>query len=302
MPARAFPIVLVSGFDGPWTSLFVAPIIAHLSRDRTRRTVRYVPLAQLEALRMTGRIPPSAAVVVGWVATDRRAEERNEPQTATVCGVGGCYPTTVWRPVYLERVIARVRITLYEGPTARELATQELVERGGARRPGFTAIDSERAVVGALADRVPALFDQPRVHIDVVAIEVSAPGAQEGLRLLRAGRFLRAARSLSAFLETRPNLDRDDHAALQYDVGIAWQYAGRFRRAIAAFDRAIELDADEERYRAARAQAIADERAARIRAAQDAFARRNLAPGTFTSGTASPAPSTPATPSPGPAP
>ena len=298
LPVRAFPVVLVSGFEGPWTDLFVSRVVSHLSRDRTGREVRYVPLAQLEALRLTGRIPPPAVVVVGWVATDRRFVERNEPQTVTVCGVGGCYPQTVWRPTIVQRSIARVRITMFEGPTARAIATRELVEQSAERPSAFASFDSERTVVAALAERVPALFDQARVEVDVTAVEVDAPGAREGLRLLRAGRFLRAARSLAAFLGQRPNLERDDLAALHYDLGIAWQYAGRYRRALAALDRAIELAPDEDRYRIARSQAISDERSARIRAAQDAIARRNLTPGTFTPRRSAPRAAPPAAPAP----
>ncbi|MHA6288104.1 hypothetical protein [Maricaulis sp. CAU 1757] len=78
--------------------------------------------------------------------------------------------------------------------------------------------------------------------------------------------------------EPRPGLTEADRVSLQVEAGDAWRQAGNEEAALAAYERALELDADSLAARAARAQLHLD--AGEVSAlAIDANRLINLAPG-----------------------
>jgi hypothetical protein len=266
IPIRAFPrVVLVPGL-GPHDREIADALALHLMSSGLS-DVRVQASALLEDV---GIEAPGTAVVQLSIAlsTVGRTDWVNRPDT--VCGAFGCYQTTRTYPVYMPVTDARMTVVVRDGHTGRTL--QEAVIT--ARCSSASQTQMERSILHDLADRLGEAVDVRDEPVRVELLDLDDETVERAIALLRRGAWHEGREVLEGFIASGQvaALDREERARAYYDLGLARRFdpttmddpERHFALARAALDKALELDAREDRYAAALSALDAHREQARI--------------------------------------
>lgn len=279
MPVRAFPRIWIAAGHLPEESAVASALAEHLARDANVK-VRQVDVQDLEPARKAGRIPPATGVVLLDLRLheDTRTEWATRPET--VCGPYGCY-TDEQSYVYDVPVVrGTLKITVYDGPTARVLQTTS-IRASDEGRP-FPVLRDR--VATKLADHLGRLVDQRSEPVRIVLLYVKLAGVDEAIDAARHGDWHAARVRLERALSTAgaEALPSDQQARLWYDVGQARRFDAttmndperHFDEAEQALRRALSLHATD-LYRTSLADLRRHREQVRVVVAQREAAARN---------------------------
>ncbi len=279
VPLRTFPSVWIANGGDPSERRLAMELAAHLRS--TDRRVEIVGRDQLEPMRLAGRIPAASVVVLLELDLQRRTQTRSTTQPETVCGSTGC--TTRHRTDYYEvpTLRARVRLTVFDGPSARMLqrVAHETLEEG--RRPAQMV---QRALVD-LSQKILASVDQRVERIEVQLLSTEHPEVRAALADIELGEWRAGRVRLEQFVEseTWDSLEPQVQARVLYDLGMARRFdpvarrddpAAQFAAAEEALQRAVRLD-PRERYDSALRAVRAHQGQLRLVMAQQEAATHN---------------------------
>ncbi|HEX6246143.1 MAG TPA: hypothetical protein VFZ61_34705 [Polyangiales bacterium] len=198
VPVYVFPSVWVAGGDGQEEIYLLDRVASHLSRDR-RREVRRLELAELEPARQAGRISPLTCVVL--LKLNFRDESRDVTNTVPTqyCGMYGCGMVTYHSyQTQIPVLVGEATLTVFEGPTARELSREPFREQVDGERSD----DARYAVVERLADALTRGIDlsvgRQRFDLEESGIEQG----DEAVAALASGQFKQAEEALEQLART----------------------------------------------------------------------------------------------------
>lgn len=259
VPVRTFPRIWVAGGHLDFEVAAVRAIVEHLRTGGgapagARPDVQIVELDALEPLRRAGRIGPATVVMIVEVELREGSRPEWSSRPETVCGPAGCREAS--RMYDVPILDARLRLTVYEGPTARVLQRAAARSRQEGR-------DSDTMRADALRDlmtKVRALLDQRVENVDVALLHVDAPEVERAIESIEAGKW-REGRVMLERVARGPTfraLSREERARVLYDLSQARRFdpttiargARHFDAAESALRAAIRID-DRPRYREA---------------------------------------------------
>jgi hypothetical protein len=279
VPARAFPNVWVATGAHPVETELGDGIVAYL---RTRgRTVRRVLIDELEPARRAQRIPSPALVVLLETEFDEGTRTRWSSRPETVCGPSGCYSADRSYTYEVPEVAGQLRVTVYDGPSARVLDRLDV----RARDSGRDFDELRERVVARMRSDLLELFDE-RVEVqEVELLTVGVTPVDRALATIEGGDWRGGRRMLERAVRSGEvdRLPPDELAKVYYDLGqtrrfdpgAASEPERYFAAAERALRRAIALDADE-RYEAALRDLARQRRRESVRRAQREAAARNF--------------------------
>jgi hypothetical protein len=191
MPVRAYPHIWVA--SGPLEhERTVRRAIAEHLRHSSRAKVRTVRADDLEPMRRQRRIPRATAVVL----LDLKYEEKTRPEWTshpeTVCGPLGCYTSNHTHMYDVPVLEGRLKVTVYDGPTARVLQQKTLQARDEGRR--YAAM--RRRLARVFADRLRRLVDSRRERVAVELLQVEIPAVQQAIDAIERGQWRQGRRLL----------------------------------------------------------------------------------------------------------
>lgn len=216
VPVQVFPSVWVAGGENQEEIYLLDRIAAHLARD-PRREVRRVEPADLEPARQAGQISWLTAVV--RLKMGFRADERSQLAAMPMqyCGMFGCsmmsyqtYYTTV--PVLHGDAV----LSVYEGPTARELSHETFTETVDGERDAARYEITER-LADTLTRAVDLSLGRERFRVQ----ESGIPQADLGMRGLRSGLFREARQQLEQAKQLLGGKKRETQARVWHALGVA---------------------------------------------------------------------------------
>lgn len=217
VPVQVFPSVWVAGGENQEEIYLLDRIAAHLARD-PRREVRRVDGPELEPARQAGQISWLTAVVqlkVGF-----RADERSQLAAMPVqyCGMFGCSMMSYQTYSTLVAVLhGDATLTVYEGPTARELSRETFTEStDGDRDDGARYELTER-----LADVLTRAVDVSLVRERFRVQESGIAQADLGVRALARGQYGEARKQLEAAKQLLGGQKRERQARVWHALGVA---------------------------------------------------------------------------------
>ena len=302
VPVRAFPAVWVVGGELPEGDLG-GRLAKHLQQDG--REVKRVALKDLEPLHAAGAISPLTLVVLLEAGLASEVQEGYDTVPVQYCDFyWGCY--TQYQGVFVSQPVlaGEVKLTVYEGPTARVLQAESFYAAVAARDEART----RKQVVDDLGVQLERAVDllKTEVRVELEPVD-SLPLVTQALARIRAGDWAAGRELLEQQATQLGGRDRSEQARVWYDLGVArWRAAGPdgltqpvFEAAKRALGWAVARGGD--RYRPALEGLIrARERQAVLEAQRSAMTYNfGLRAGTATASTQPPAPSgaTPASPS-----
>jgi hypothetical protein len=215
VPARGFPIVWIATGAHPIEIELGQSIVGHLtSRDRA---VRLVSIDELEPARREGRIEAATLVVLLETEFDEGTRTRWSSRPETVCGPSGCYTADRSYTYEVPEVLGHLRLTVYDGPTARVL--ERLDVRGSDSGRDFDEL--RERVVARLRRDLLALFDERTEVQEVELLSVDVPAIDEGLEAIERGRWREGRRMLerARSSEAVERLPPEDRARVYFDIG-----------------------------------------------------------------------------------
>ena len=250
IPARAFPEILVAGAALPEGDL-MDPLVAHLAAEG-RHVVRKVDVKQLEPMREAGAIAPLTLTLViePSLYTDVRDDWDVVP--VQICDFyWGCFIDYQTLYVSSPALIGEVRVTVYEGPTARVLQTETFEVVSLAR-------DGKEARAKVFDQLVQQLlrgvdFVKSTQRIELVPVKKVAE-AERALSLIKAGKWEEGRKLLEQAAQRLGGKSRKVQARVWYNLGMArWHSTPSgelppavYESAARALKQAVALD---ERYR-----------------------------------------------------
>lgn len=234
VPARAYPELLIAGAVLPEGDL-MDRLVAHLQDDG--RTVKKVAVSELEPLREAGEISPLALTLL--IEPSVYSDVRQDWQLVPVqfCDFyWGCF--TDFQPLYTTTpaLVGAVRLTVYEGPTARVLQSEE-----------FEAVSFEPDTQGSRARLLDQLGTQLEHAVDVIKttqrVELAkidqVPAAARGIEAIQRGDWQGGRKLLEQASQQLGGKSRAVQARVWYDLGIArWFGAEGAELTQAAFEQA----------------------------------------------------------------
>lgn len=279
IPLRTFPVVwLAVGADAREQQLAEA-LAAHLRGPE--RQVDLVQRNDLEQRRLAGAIPAASVVVLLELQLRQGTITRPTTRPETICGSAGCF--TRHRTDYFDvpTLRVRVRLTVFEGPTARILQRHTESAQDEGRRPAQMV---ERALQD-LRERLFLLVDQRVQELEVGLLDADVPGVSDALLAIERGDWREGRVRLERVLETGDfaAADAETQARVLYDLGVARRFdpvsregdlARHFEAAEEALRRAVRLD-PRPRYDRALREAGADRARMQAVAAQRDAAQHN---------------------------
>ena len=249
MPLRAFPVVLVASGYEPESIALAQQLVRHLNAGE--QEARRVSQDDLEPMRLRGEIPAASVVVLLELSFQEHTGTRFSTRPETVCGPAGCYQRNRTEAYDVPTLDARVRLTVFDGPSAQVLQrlSFDVTEEGR----GYGRM-RERALAG-LSQRLVRLVE-PRVEdVRVKLLDVEVPAVRAALEAIRGGdwregrvRLERAVRS-----EAVRALEAPLRARVFYDLAQARRFdpvsrerdlERHFEAAEVPLRRAIRLDPD----------------------------------------------------------
>jgi hypothetical protein len=279
VPVRAFPELRVSGGVLPEGDL-VALLVAHLAADE-RYDVQRVAVEQLEPLREEGALSPLTLVLLVEPALYSDVRQDWDVVPVQVCDFyWGCFIDYQSVHVDTPALVAEVRLTVYEGPTARVLQT-ELFE---AVNFGSDTAAARGRLLGDLGKQLERAVDvlKSSQRVELVPVRDFAE-VERALALLKRGEWQAGRELLERAATQLGGRSRSVQARVWYNLGIARWHSSpdgelpqatfesaqralslavslepRFRRALSALERARSRQRvlDEQRSATARNRAL----------------------------------------------
>ena len=222
VPVRAFPSVWVVGGELPEGDLG-ARLAKHLEQEG--REVKRVPLAELEPLHAAGAISSLTLVVILEAGIASDVQEGYDTVPVQLCDFyWGCY--TQYQSVFVSQsvVAGEVKLTVYEGPTARVLQTDTFDAAVAARDEPKT----RKQVVDDLGLQLERAVDvlKADVRVELEPVE-SLPLVTQAIARIRAGDWSAGRALLEQQAKQLGGRDRSEQARVWYDLGIArWHAPG----------------------------------------------------------------------------
>jgi len=222
VPLRTFPRVFVSSGPSAEEITIAQDLVAHL-REGEAVEARRVAQEELEPMRLRGELPPTSVVVLIETSFDESSSARWTTRPETVCGPAGCYTRSRTTTYDVPHLRARVRLTVFDGPSARVL-----------QRLAFDVVEEGRSygqmrgrAVRDLRQRLERLVDRREEDVRVHLLEVAeVPEVTSAIGAIetgdwRAGRIAleRAVRS-----DRVRALSAERKARVFYDLGVARRF------------------------------------------------------------------------------
>ena len=240
VPVRAFPSILIAGESRAGVD-FAERLRAHLAKDGTR-DVRRIALAELEPLREAGSISPLTVVVTIEPSLSADARTSWDYVPVDYCTLLGCYSDFQPIAVSERQVTGELVLTVYEGPTARVLQTEQFrVQTASAK-----SREVQKRVAEQLAWELERAVDvlQTARTFALEAVD-EPPAAREGIAAIREGDWARGRALLEQAARALGGESRRVQARVWYDLEIArWLAPGAAGLTRAAYEdarRALEL-------------------------------------------------------------
>jgi hypothetical protein len=217
VPVHVFPSIWVAGGENQEEVYLLDRVASHLARD-ARREVRRVEDAELEPARAAGQISWLTAVVrlkVGF-----RADERSELAAMPMqyCGMFGCSMMTYQTYSTLVPVLhGDATLTVYEGPTARELSRETFTET----LDGDRSDEARREITERLADTLMRAVDVSLARERFRVQESGIAQADLGVRALARGQFREARQQLEEAKKLLGGKKREIQARVWHALGVA---------------------------------------------------------------------------------
>lgn len=217
VPARAFPELLVAGAPLPEGDL-AATLIAHLQAEKGRKVTR-VEVKELEPMRAAGSMSPLTLVLLvePTLYTDVREDWDLVP--VQICDFyWGCFID--YQSMYMRTpaLIGQVRLTVYEGPTARTLQTEIFETISFARNT-----KPERArVLADLGKQLERAVDvlAAKQRIELLPVDDIAEVSQ-ALAAIKKGDWQGGRKILETVARSLGGQSRGVQARVWYDLGMA---------------------------------------------------------------------------------
>lgn len=252
VPARAFPEILVAGAVLPEGDL-IDPLVAHLAAEG-RHVVRKVDVKELEPMREAGQISPLSLTLLiePSLYTDVRDDWDVVP--VQICDFyWGCFIDYQTLYVSSPALIGEVRLTVYEGPTARVLQTEtfEVVSLARDDKEGRARVLEQ--LTQQLLRGVDIVKSTRRIELLPVK---KVPEVERALALIKAGSWKEGRQLLEQAAQRLGGKSRKVQARVWYNLGIARWHSTEsgelprevYESAARALKQAAALD---ERYRGA---------------------------------------------------
>jgi len=222
VPVRSFPAVWLVGGELPEGDLG-ARLAKHLEQDG--REVKRVPLGELEPLHAAGAISPLTLVVLLEAGLASALQEGYDTVPVQYCDFyWGC--STHFESVYVATPVlaGEVKLTVYEGPTARVLQTESF-------HAAVAAEDSKATrtrVVDDLGVQLERAVDVLKADVKVELEPVDAlPLVTEAIDRIRAGDWRAGRELLEQQAKRLGGREHDEQARVWYDLGVArWHAPG----------------------------------------------------------------------------
>jgi hypothetical protein len=253
VPVRVFPVIWVAaGAHDPDQEL--ADVLAAHLAEADESEIRRVELSELEPARVAGKIPPSTVVVLVEVELRDGLHTYWDTAPTQTCGFYTCTTQYESYVATANEVSGRLTLTVYEGPTARVLQTENVVR---------TLVgDDPRSVRGAmldwLADDVQRLVDSADVTERVHLYRVSLPEVKAALARIENGDWEEGRALLEQAKERLSGMKKREQAKVFYNLGMARRFAPgpqgldaeAYAAAKRAFEWAVKLDPSPQHQRA----------------------------------------------------
>ena len=280
VPLRSFPAIWIASSGLPEEDHLASAVAAHLSDGQSE--IHQVNVDALEPARVAGQIPPASAVMILEIDVDEATVTRWGSRPDTICGPAGCYSTTRSYAYNVPALAMTLKLTVYDGPTARVLRRMTLRERDSGR--DFEVLRSR--TVERLAERIGTLVDRRSEEVEVELLEVDHPVVERAIRAVDDGDWHEGRTLLEEVPDSRGwrSLDRETRAKILYNLGQARRFDPttmdspdrHFRAAQSALSAAARLD-DSPIYGAALGQLAAHRARSEQLRRQDESAARNFA-------------------------
>ncbi len=260
LPVRTYPSVIVASGLLPHEQQLAQALVEHLvaSRPRPANDVELVDIDRLEPMRRAGHIAPGTVVLILGLEFREALRPEWGSRPETVCGPFGCYTTRRNVAYDIPTSRASLRVTLYDGPSARELDQVVLHQEDEGREYAYM----RDRLVESLGTRVQRLVDTRRERVEVELCDSDLAEVERAATVIaEEGDWTRARGLLEEATERRrlARLSREDRACVLYDLALAQRFdpaslgdpAAHFAAAERTLQRAIRLDPDEDDYQRA---------------------------------------------------
>lgn len=246
VPVRSFPNVWVAAEHMSLDMTVAEGLASHLG-ESGELAVRVIPFAELELMRVSGRIPPASVVLLieSEVQESTRPEWGSRPQT--VCGRSGCYTQ---RSSYMYDVPvarAKVGLTVFDGPSAQPLQRMEIQ----VDAEGDNFLEVRDTLIRRIERRLVALVDSPTERVRVEFLKVGHGKVDAALQLIDDGAWAKGVQALEHFSQSKAvdELAPPARARFFYDLAQAYRYGdevtlGDLDRATSLLERAQALSAE----------------------------------------------------------
>lgn len=280
VPIRAFPVILIAGGTLPEGDLG-ARLTHHLLKTG-QHDVKRVEIKELETLRTTGALAPYSLVVLLEPELYDAGADGWQMQPVQQCDFWlGCY--TQYQNVYGSTPVlaGEVKLTVYEGPTARPLQTMTF----DASLAGDDTPATRTQLLDQLAVKLERAVDvlQSWTRVELQPVE-QHPIVREAIAAIRKGEWEQGRSLLEQAAQQLGGLHHKVQARIWYDLAVARWYApgpsglteSAYQAALRALRLAIQLD-DAPRYERALVRLKLARDRARVLAEQRLAATGNFA-------------------------
>lgn len=221
VPIRAFPAIVVAGGALPEGDLG-ARLVQHLLKTG-QHDVKHIDVKELEPLRAAGAFPPSSLVVLLEPSLYDAQADGWQMQPMQRCDFWmGCY--TQYQNIYSAMPVlgGELKLTVFEGPTARPLQTATLE----ASLPGDDTPATRTALLDQLAIKLERAVDvlQSWTRVELEPVD-QHPIVREAIARIRKGEWEQGRTLLEQAAQQLGGLEHKVQARIWYDLAMARWYA-----------------------------------------------------------------------------
>ena len=217
VPLHVFPSVWVAGGASQEEIYLLDRIASHLSADR-RREVRRLELRELEPARQAGQISGLTSVLLLKLVYREGARNVINTVPTQYCGIYGC--SGIVYETYTSQVpvlVGDATLTVYEGPTARELSRDTFTESVDGGRDEATRYALIERLAAALIRGVDVSLGREQFSLEESGLEQ----ADQGVRALAQGQFKQGRAALEQAVQALGGEKPDKQAKVWHALGVA---------------------------------------------------------------------------------